>query len=108
MANVGIHGIRDGSLTAAKQSSNASFCWRFKTLGAVVDQTTHNPDLLTSTTRRDLVKPIRIETKPTAENWKHQAPRPSLGTYQPTLKPSPASIIRPPPLPTRSEEAFDW
>ncbi|KAF7151302.1 hypothetical protein RHSIM_Rhsim02G0057700 [Rhododendron simsii] len=35
MANVGIHGVRDGSLIAAKGCSSASSCWHFETPGAV-------------------------------------------------------------------------
>ncbi|KAI8541559.1 hypothetical protein RHMOL_Rhmol08G0071500 [Rhododendron molle] len=51
MANVGIHSVRGGYLTAAKGCFSASYCWHFETPGAVVDQTTHNkPDLLASTT----------------------------------------------------------
>ncbi|KAG5516545.1 hypothetical protein RHGRI_037303 [Rhododendron griersonianum] len=54
MANVGIHGARDGSLTAAKGCSSASFCWHFETPSVV------------ESTNWDLVKPIRTnQTNPT-------------------------------------------
>ncbi|KAG5564826.1 hypothetical protein RHGRI_000879 [Rhododendron griersonianum] len=59
MANVGFHGLRDESLTAAKGGSSASSFRHFETPGAIDDQTTHNkPDLLAST-QTGIWNPVR-------------------------------------------------
>ncbi|KAG5517016.1 hypothetical protein RHGRI_037682 [Rhododendron griersonianum] len=107
-----------GSLTVAKGCSDASFCWHFETPGAVDDLTTHNkPDLLASTTSRDLVKPVRTETH--HQNRSTAAAPEAAGTKRQTTTadhiPTPLPRTRtsssntqnyyPPPTPTGSREA---
>ncbi|KAI8569688.1 hypothetical protein RHMOL_Rhmol02G0296900 [Rhododendron molle] len=111
MANVDFHSERDGSLTAAKGSSRASFCWHFETPGAVKDRTTHNkPDLLASS-QAGIWKPDRTKTnhQNLIQQLQHRRqPEPNIRPYHNTTteKREPAATTQknyyPPPAPTGS------
>ncbi|KAG5564888.1 hypothetical protein RHGRI_000926 [Rhododendron griersonianum] len=62
----------DESLTTAKGSSRASFCWHFETPSAVEDQTTHNKRDLLASTQAGIWNPDRSETNHHRSETNHQ------------------------------------
>ncbi|KAI8572781.1 hypothetical protein RHMOL_Rhmol01G0227200 [Rhododendron molle] len=79
MANVGIHSVRDETLTAAKGCSSASFCWHFETLGAQTKPTTEK---IEKSVRKNQTNPTIITHHPSDLGETQTENPPDLGKTQ--------------------------